>query len=80
MSQVVDLKARKTAAPDQTSAAHEVRLWNLGRVALYLSLSYWTVRGMALRGDIPYVRAGRRILLDREDVDRWIAEHKETWQ
>ena len=43
----------------------------------YVSLSYWTVREMAMRGDIPLVRAGRRILIDRLDLDLWIERNKE---
>jgi excisionase family DNA binding protein len=53
------------------------RCLSLRDAARYLSLSYWTVRDMALRGDIPLVRAGRRILIDRHDLDSWIERSKE---
>jgi excisionase family DNA binding protein len=54
-----------------------IRLLDLHSASRYVSLSYWTVREMALRGDIPLVRAGRRILIDRQDLDLWIERNKE---
>jgi excisionase family DNA binding protein len=33
---------------------------------------------MVLRGDLPLVRAGRRILIDRQDLDLWIERNKES--
>ena len=60
------------------NATHDqVRLLDLRRAARYLGFSYWTLRGMLHRGDIPFVRAGRRLLIDVRDLDSWIEEHKE---
>ena len=53
-----------------------VRLLDLNGCADYLNLSYWTVRGMIHRGDLPAVRIGRRLLIDRYDLDRFIEAHK----
>jgi excisionase family DNA binding protein len=52
------------------------RLLNLREAAFYLGVSVWTLRGMLHNGDLPYVRAGRRLLVDRQDLDRWIDAHK----
>ncbi len=52
------------------------RLLGLKSAAGYLSLSYWTVRELIWRGEIPSVRVGRRILVDREDLDAFIERNK----
>ena len=57
----------------------DVRLLDLRSASRHISVSYWTLRGMILRGDIPFIRAGRKILIDAQDLDRWIEEHKEQW-
>lgn len=66
------------------------RLRNLRQAAGYLGVSFWTVRDYVLAGLIPTVtlpalraREGerpqstlRRVLIDVEDLDRFIADHK----
>jgi hypothetical protein len=61
------------------------RLITLQEAAARLSLSYWAMRDLVLRGYLPRVRLpGRpgkdlhRILIDARDVERFIAEHRET--
>lgn len=46
------------------------RLLGLTSAGQYLSLSPWTVRAMIFRGEVPFVRAGRRILVDLRDLDQ----------
>jgi excisionase family DNA binding protein len=53
-----------------------VRLLDYQSSADYLGLSYWTLRNMTQRGDLPFIRAGRRVLIDRKDLDRWIVNNK----
>ena len=62
--------------PDYLSGA---RLLDFRAASRYLSLSYWTIRDMVSRGEIPHVRAGRRVLIDVRDLDRWIDQNKEVW-
>jgi len=62
---------------NRTRSASQVRLLSLKAAAAYLSLSYWTLRELVWCGELPSVRAGRRILVDRNDLDTWIGEHKE---
>lgn len=57
-----------------------VRLLSLRDAAAYLSLSYWTLRKLVRSGELPSVRVGRRILVDREDIDAWVTEHKEMYE
>ena len=76
MAQSTENKAVKEHATDHYSGA---RLLDFNAAATYLSLSYWTIRDMTSRGEIPCVRAGRRVLIDREDLDEWIERNKENW-
>lgn len=54
-----------------------VRLFGLNSAATYLGISYWTLRTMLHSGELPFVRAGRRILVDRVDLDAWIENTKQ---
>lgn len=40
-------------------------------------IKYTSLRGIVHRGELPVVRVGRAIYLDRNDVEDWIAAHKE---
>lgn len=62
------------ATDDKTVAP---RLLDLRSAAAYLSLSYWSVRRMVLSGEIDHLRFGKKILVDVEDVNRWIGRRKE---
>jgi excisionase family DNA binding protein len=52
------------------------RLLSLATAARYVALSYWTLRTLLHRGEIPFIRAGRRLLVDRLDLDHWIEANK----
>ena len=63
------------------------RLLSLDAAAKYAGISYWTLRGLVHAGHLPAVRLpsarardgrnARRILIDRQDLDRFIASCKE---
>ncbi len=55
------------------------RLYSLKEAALYLGRTVWAVREMLWAGKIPFVRDGRRILLDINDMDSWIEKSKTTF-
>jgi excisionase family DNA binding protein len=67
ITQNIDTKGGKGSPP---------RLLDCKAAARYIGLSYWTVRGMLHSGQIPFVRAGRRILIDVQDLDHWIEVNK----
>jgi len=54
------------------------RLLSYEAASAYLSLSYWSVRHMVVEGQIPHIKAGKRVLIDVKDLDDWIEQHKET--
>ncbi len=78
--------ARKTKDDGASTALPSVievqtvspRLLGLKSAGGYLSLSYWTVRELVWRGELPSIRVGRRILVDREDLDAFIDRNKLT--
>lgn len=55
------------------------RLLSLHEAASYLGVSYWTLRDLIFRGDIPYIRIRRRILVDRADLDSYIGKFKNQY-
>ncbi len=64
--------------------AIEPRLLSLADAALYLGVSAWTVRDLEAAGILPRIRVPlpnngelRRLLFDREDLDRLIEGWKE---
>jgi predicted DNA-binding transcriptional regulator AlpA len=51
-------------------------LLNQREAAEFLRLSERTLERFRLTGDgPPYVKAGRRVVYRREDLDRWIEDH-----
>lgn len=54
------------------------RLLDYKSAGVYVSLSYWSLRELVLNGEIPHLRFGKKILIDRQDLDAWIERHKEV--
>lgn len=52
------------------------RLYSIKESAVYLGRSVWAVREMLWAGKIPFVKDGRRLLLDIRDMDTWIESSK----
>ena len=81
--QTIDNKSETCRAKDaKSSALHFVpRLMSLEVAAVYCSVGYWTIRGLVQAGKLPVVEfpradkegeAIRRVLLDREDLDKFV--------
>ncbi|MEW6417626.1 MAG: helix-turn-helix domain-containing protein [Nitrospirota bacterium] len=52
------------------------RLYSIKEASVYLGRSVWAVREMLWAGKIPYIKDGKRILLDIQDMDIWIEKNK----
>lgn len=52
------------------------RLLTVQEAGIYLGRSVPSVRELIWAGSLPIVKEGRRIHLDRYDLDKWIAERK----
>lgn len=51
-------------------------LMNLKDSARLLAISVWTLRSVLRKGKLHPVRIGRRILLEQEELERFIQESK----
>jgi excisionase family DNA binding protein len=54
----------------------EPRLLSQQEAAGYLGISYWTLRDLVFRRELPFVKIGRRILVDRQDLDAYLDRSK----
>jgi excisionase family DNA binding protein len=54
----------------------DVRLLSVSEAARVLGVSAWHVRRLVWRGDLPAVRLGRLVRLDRDDLNIYINERK----
>jgi excisionase family DNA binding protein len=61
----------------ETTLPNLQRLLTTHQAAGYLSMSYWHVREMLAQGSLPFVRCGRRVMIDRKDLEEWIEQSKE---
>jgi len=52
------------------------RLYSIPEAGQYLGRTVWSIREMIYAGKIAYIRDGRRILLDVNDMDSWIEENR----
>ncbi|MDR4469841.1 MAG: helix-turn-helix domain-containing protein [Nitrospira sp.] len=52
------------------------RLFSQREAATYLGISYWTLRDLTFRGEIPHVKIRRRVLVDRVDLDTYLDRMK----
>jgi excisionase family DNA binding protein len=54
------------------------RMLTIPESAEYLRSSVKFVRSLIWSRTLPYIRAGKRYVIDREDIDRWIERTKHT--
>jgi len=54
----------------------EKRLLTIAEVSHYTGFSINTLYSWAARRRIPFIKAGRLIKFDKNEIDRWIDEHK----
>ena len=55
------------------------RLYSIKEAGIYLGRTQWAVREMLWAGKLPFIRDGRRILIDIRDMDEWIEKSKERF-
>jgi len=53
------------------------RLRTLDQAAVYVGRSREATQHLIASGKLPTVRTDRRVFIDRQDLDRWIEQHKE---
>ena len=62
-----------------TNPVRQKRLYSIKEASIYLGRSVWALREMLWAGKMPYIKDGRRILLDINDIDSWIEKNKTTF-
>jgi excisionase family DNA binding protein len=55
----------------------ERRLLTVEQAGQYVALGRWRIRSLIYSGQLPYVRLGRRILIDLKDLDALIDSKKQ---
>ena len=70
------MKTRNNTQSRNGGGRLEKRLYSVKEAAIYLGLSAWSIRGLIWNGQLSTVRMGRRVLLDIQDLDRWIEVNK----
>jgi excisionase family DNA binding protein len=53
------------------------RLLTIKEAGAYLALGPWRIRSLIYRGELPYIRLGRRLLVDLNDLDALIDSKRE---
>jgi len=58
------------------------RLLTLREAGEYLGLTTWAMRERVWNGQIPFVRfdGGRKLYIDRHDIDSFVERHKATFK
>jgi excisionase family DNA binding protein len=56
--------------------APEARLLSIPLAAKYLSCAQWAVRELLWQERVPFIRLGRRYVIDRRDLDAFIEQSK----
>lgn len=46
--------------------------------AAYLSTTVPAIRRLISKRELPYLKLGKRFILDRQDLDKWIERRKRT--
>ena len=54
----------------------EKRLYTIEEAAVYLGRTIWSVRELIWKGVLPCVKIGRRVHLDRQDMNTFIERYK----
>lgn len=69
-------RVRRRIAGERPRA--EQQLFDLHEASRFLGVSPWTVRDLIWRGDLPSVRVGRLVRVDRRDLEAFIARNRIT--
>jgi excisionase family DNA binding protein len=69
-------KIRPELSEGIPSSRVQPALFSVKEAAVYLGRSEQAVQHLIFQRDLPVVRVGRRVHLDRRDLDAWIEKNK----
>jgi hypothetical protein len=67
---------RTSLSPREVEAGRHARLLNLRDLVAVYGLTTWYWRTCIWRGDIPHLQLGRKLVVDRRDIDAFIEKNK----
>jgi len=70
-------KGSQGGASDRESVVLSPRLLSYSDAGIYMSLSQWSLRTLVTSGQIPFVKFGKKVLIDVQDLNDWISRNKE---
>jgi excisionase family DNA binding protein len=59
-----------------TAPVEQPRLLDVKMAAHYLTTSVWGIRELIYSKAIPHIRLGKKILIDRVDLDKFVEKQK----
>jgi excisionase family DNA binding protein len=62
--------------PRTRTGPSEPRLLSVREAAAYLGSTVWAIRTLVWEEQIPHIRIGKRLLIDRADLDNFVDQHK----
>lgn len=65
--------------PQKEKPRSRARLVRAKVAAAETGIPYTSLRDLAFRGELPYLRVGKAWYFDRCDLDNWINTHKERF-
>jgi len=74
--ELINQQVIKAQRIDNPSCALSKRLYSIKEGSIYLGRSEWALREMLWAGKMPYVKDGKRILIDINDMNEWIDQSK----
>ncbi len=70
---------KRAGGVEKRSGYHFPRLFPLKRGAEYMGVTVWGIRELIWAGELPFVRppGGRKMYIDRRDMDEFIERNKQ---
>ncbi|MGE5444788.1 MAG: helix-turn-helix domain-containing protein [Ignavibacteriales bacterium] len=62
---------------EQNGTETRTKLLDTHSLGQYLGTSDWSVRNLKRKGKLPFVKIGRRIFYDRDEIDAWIKRNSQ---
>ncbi|MFA5794297.1 MAG: helix-turn-helix domain-containing protein [Candidatus Brocadiia bacterium] len=54
----------------------DLKLYKVREISDIINVSVWGVYQMICRREIPFIKIGRRIRFDRDEIAKWIDKHR----
>jgi excisionase family DNA binding protein len=74
MKQAVEVMGGRRIIP--SCETQNAEILTIGKLSKYLSVSPNTIYSWISRKKIPYIKLGRLVRFNRQDIDKWVQEKK----